>query len=289
MSAVATMLASPICSADEIVREVQCLPSAPKVLPRLKQLLLDGNSSMREIVSLIRIDPGIAARVLRVANSVYYSKGARCLAVEDAVARVGYNQVYEMVAYAVASQVLARPLTVYGVEADELWAQSVACALAAETLASVVGEDRSVAYTTGLLHSVGMVAIDEWAVRHAPVLMFRHQGLPREYVESERALLGTTQAEVGGALLDHWDFPPSMAEPVRWQYTPLGTARYLRQAALLHAAKWIRSMVCREGAPPPLPEACVLQPLRLAPTQLVRMAGEVRLKLVAVKQLLELQ
>jgi HD-like signal output (HDOD) protein len=50
-------------TADEMVRELRHLPSAPKLLPRLKRLLTDANSSMDEIVTLIRLDPGIAARV----------------------------------------------------------------------------------------------------------------------------------------------------------------------------------------------------------------------------------
>lgn len=66
-------------TADEIVRDLKHLPSAPKVLPRLKRLLADTNSSMAEIVSLIRLDPGIAARVLQVGNSTYYSQGVRVL------------------------------------------------------------------------------------------------------------------------------------------------------------------------------------------------------------------
>src|SRR5271170_1005953 len=84
-------------SPDDLVREVRNLPSAPRVLPRLKTLLSDGNSSMLEIVDLIRLDLGIAARVLQVANSAYYSKGARCYTVDEAVNRVGYDQVYELV------------------------------------------------------------------------------------------------------------------------------------------------------------------------------------------------
>jgi len=106
---------------DDIIREVRHLPSAPKVLPRLKVLLGDGNSAMDEIVALVRLDPGIAARVLQLANSAYYGQGAlRCATVEQAVNRVGYGQVFELVSFAVASQVLVRPLDVYGVEADEL-------------------------------------------------------------------------------------------------------------------------------------------------------------------------
>src|ERR1041384_8813434 len=123
--------AIPTLTAAEIVREVKHLPSAPKVPPRLKQLLSDGNSAMHEIVALVRLDPGIAARVLQVANSAYFSKGVRCFTVEEAVNRVGYDQIYELVSYAVASQVLVRPLEIYAIEADELWTMSVACGLRA--------------------------------------------------------------------------------------------------------------------------------------------------------------
>ena len=86
-------LTSPL-TAEDLVLEVRHLPSAPRVLPRLKMLLVDGNSSMDEIVELIRLDLGIAARVLQVANSAYFSKGSRCFTVDEAVNRVGYAQVY---------------------------------------------------------------------------------------------------------------------------------------------------------------------------------------------------
>lgn len=276
---------------DDIIREVKNLPSAPKVLPRLKQLLGDGNSSITEIVGLIRLDPGIAARVLQVANSAYFSKGVRCFTIEEAVQRVGYDEVYDLVAYAVASQVLVRPLDVYGIEADVLWTNAVACALAAETLALRTNQDRNVAYTIGLLHSVGMVAINEWALHHAPTLTLRHAGFPREATEAERAIFGFTQAETGAALLRDWNFPSAMSEPVRWQYAPRASAGQAKMASLLLAAKWIRTSIC---APDPLvcivpPEPLHLQPLGLNATTLGNLVGEVELQLAAVSSLLEVK
>lgn len=273
---------------DDIIREVKHLPSAPKVLPRLKQLLSDGNSAMHEIVALIRLDPGIAARVLQTANSAYYSKGVRCLNVDEAVNRVGYGQVYELVSYAVASQVLVRPLEVYGIEADDLWKMSVACALAAETLALHTKQDRNVAYTVGLLHSVGMVAIDEWALRNARDLRLTNTGFPREAVEQERAVFGFTQSEVGSALLRDWGFAPSMSEPVRWQYAPRASVSQARMSCLLYMAKWLRTTVCAPaGARPPLPEASYLQTLGLTPALLTTMAADITQRLAEVSSLLE--
>jgi len=265
------------------------LPSAPKILPHLKRLLTDSNSSIQDIVTLIRFDPGIAARVLQTANSPFYSKGARCFTVEEAVHRVGYDRVYELVGYAVASQVLVRPLESYGLDQDEMWRSSVACALAAEILASLIGEERNTAYTVGLLSNVGMLAIDEWVQRNHPELKLACHGFPREACEHERTLLGFTQAETGAALLRHWDFPLSMSEPVRWQYFPRSTAGHQRMACLLHAAKWIRSLVCApaHSAPPPAPDAWLLQPLRLTPLQLERCASGVRMQLAAISSLLE--
>lgn len=274
-----------VLTPETMVRELRHLPSAPKVLPRLKQMLCDGNSAMHEIVALIRLDAGIVARVLQLANSAYFSKGVRCFTVDDAVQRVGYDHVYELVSYAVASQVLVRPLEVYSIEADDLWKMSVAGALAAELLAERAREDCNVAYTVGLLHCVGMVAIDEWALRNARTLRLGAVGFPQEATAAERATFGFTQAEAGGALLRHWGFPAPIVEPVRWQYSPRASASRERMATLLYAAKWLRNSVC--GHRPPPPPAVQLQPIGLAPAALDGLALEVAKRLATVSSLLE--
>ena len=291
MIAELTIVSPSAFSAEDIIREVKHLPSAPKVLPRLKKLLSDTNSGMSEIVALIRLDPGIAARVLQTANSAYFNTHAvRCLTVEDAVQRVGYDQVYELVSVAVASQVLVRPLEVYGLESDALWRSSVACAIAAEVLADRTGQDPNIAYTIGLLHRVGMVAIDEWALRHATGLKLKSTNWLREATEAERAALGFTQAEVGATLLRHWNFPLGMSEPVRWQYAPLASGGQTRMASLLLAAKWLRSAVCSDSfGRLPLPDESQLQPLKLHPSALYELSVQVEHQLNQVSSLLNVE
>lgn len=274
---------------DELVRQLKHFPSAPRVLPRLKRLLGDTNSSLAEVVSFIRLDPGIAARVLQMGNSAYYGGGNHCYTIDEAVHRVGYGQIYELVSYAVASQVLVRPLATYGIEADELWQRSVACALAAELIAGQTGVDHDIAYTVGLLHSVGMVAIDEWIFQNHPHenIRFATRALPQEAIEAERAQLGFHQAEAGAALLRLWEFPAAMTEPVRWQYLPRASNSHLRESCLLHAAKWLRTAACTPDASPPLPDATILQPLRLTRPALESWVQEIRARLDAIGSLLQ--
>lgn len=271
---------------EQIVLDVKHLPSAPKVLPRLKRLLQDGNSSMQEIGLLIRLDAAIAARVMKMSNSAFYNQGLRCETVEEAVNRVGFNQIYQLVSYAVASQVLVRPLEVYGLETDQIWRQSVACALAAQYIAMITGDDGSVAYTVGLLHRVGMVAVNEWALRKRPQLRLAGDDYPGEFIRSERAIFGGNQADVGAELLRQWDFPKDTTSAVQFQYAPGGAAGETRMASLLFAARWVRAVVCEEPGHAVTPDLSLLEPLGISHDQLVAVAKDVSAHLQTINTLL---
>lgn len=273
---------------EEIVQSLRHPPCAPKVIPLLKRHLANLNSSIQQIVDLIRLDPGIAARVLQAANSAVFSRGDRCHSVEVAVNRIGFDNIFDIVANAVAEQVLVRPLEAYAIEADDLWRRSVACGIAAETLARLRDEDVNVAYTLGLLHAVGMVAIDQWAQKNAPTMGFFGRGFPREHIDGERALLGWNNAEVGASVLRSWEFPPEMSDPLRWQYEPLGTTAYRRLNCILYAARWLSARVNAEhGHTITPPDDRLLAPIKFTAATLEKLVPVVRDRMDHVQRSLE--
>lgn len=272
---------------EDIVRQLTHLPSAPRVLPRLKRLLSDGNSSLHEVVAMVRLDPGIAARVLQIGNSVYFSHGLRCYTVDEAVNRIGYDQIYGLVSTAVASEVLVRPLDSYSISADELWENSIACACAAELLAQRAGLDRDIAYTIGLLHRVGMIAIDEWITHSGSPIHFTLRPLPLETCEQERAALGFHNAEAGAALLRLWDFPTAMTEPVRWQYMPQATAAHGQLSSLLSIAKWVRTTALSPDQPPMALDPLMLRRAGVPHVDLNELIAGVRQKLTEISDMLD--
>lgn len=279
-----------VLTPDLIVQETKDIPSAPRVLPKLEDLLSDGNSEVHEIVSLIRIEPSIAARVLQISNSAYYSKGGeRCTSVAEAIGRVGFDQVYGMVMHAVTSQVLLRPLTTYQLEVDDLWKRSVTCGIAGELLADLCGQNRETAYTLGLLHGIGMIAVDMWALHHNSTLVMTPKGFPKEYTQSERALLGFTHADVGGILLKKWDFPVDMVSAVRYQYSPPAAGSGASLAALVYAAKWLcENMWAPEGTVVAPPDELWLKSIKLDLNRLNKVGEDLKAREDELKQLLEL-
>ena len=264
---------------EEMVRNLDQLPSTPAILPRLLVLLKSDSASLDEVIDLIRVDPAITARTLQLGSSAYYNpQGHVCESVDEAVHRVGLNQVYKLVSYAATAQLLLRPLAAYQRSPEDTWRRSVSCALAADQLARNTDIDRSIAYTVGLLHGIGMVAIDHWRQRQRLALTFSSAGIPDETIESEKRLLGFDNAAVGAALLKQWDFPANIVDPVACQYDPRACPKDLFLACLLHVAKWLRDAAhIPEALPlPPYPDEWILQTVEVAPESLETRLYQVR-------------
>jgi HD-like signal output (HDOD) protein len=276
-------------SAEAVAQAMRFPPSATRVLPLLKRHLVDINVDIQQIIDLVRLDPGISARVLHAANCTGVSRGVRCHSVAVAVNRIGFNPIFEIVANAVAEQVVVQSLVSYSLEADEFWRRSVVCGLAAEHLAELCDADGNVAYTSGLLHGVGMVAVDQWVQRHMPTLGFFGRGFPNDFSDGERVLLGFTSAEAGAAVLRGWEFPPEMSEPIRWQHAPLTVVAHRQLNCILYAAKWLMARVCAgDKWSGPAPDNRLLAPIKFTATTLGYEITAVQDKLEAVQRCLGL-
>jgi HD-like signal output (HDOD) protein len=264
---------------DDLVRDLGRLPSSPAVLPQLMSLLNESSTALHEVVGLILLDAGIAARVLQVANSAYYGRGIRCEAVDEAVYRIGFLKTYEMVSFAVASRLLIRPLETYGMPAEELWRRSIAGAVAAEVLARRCDLNSNLAYTAGLFHDVGLVAIDTWARNRDTVTRIHSSGYPAETTPCEISVLGFTNASVAAALLRSWKFADVLVEPIRWQFKPAeASTRHQPIACVLSVARWLRDAIAPPaGVPlPRSPDVRAMQLLNQSPAEIASLIEETR-------------
>jgi len=282
-----TMSAQKTPGPQYLARSVKNIPSGPRILPRLQRLLADGNSSLEDIIAPIRLDQGIATRVLQVSNSAYYCKGTHCQTVEEAINRIGFRQVYNVVSNALCSESLVRPLKSYNLKAEEFWKLSVASGLAAERLAVLAGEDRNVAYTIGLLHGLGMVVIDSWLQETTPAARLTYRTFEHEFSRDENEMLHFTQAEAAAALLTHWEFPSEMILPIQLQYAVEIPAEHRRMVAVLRLAKWLRNLAGGVyPAPPEFADPSQLHVLRLSQAQMEGLLDEIRTQMQESRDML---
>jgi HD-like signal output (HDOD) protein len=243
-------------TAESVVKRLQDLPPAPKVLHTLKRLVEAQDTTIEAIAGVIRLEPGLSARVVRMANSTHFGGRGRVDSIMEAIQRVGLIGVQELVTFAVTSQLVGRPLDTYQISAQNLWSRAVACALAASGLAERCDVDRGDAYTAGLMHGIGLLVIDRHAAQKKSKLVLESAGYPLDFAPAERAWLGFSHAEAGAALLDIWGFSDAVSSAVRFQLEPEAAPSHRKLSMILATARWARSLFCvPEETLPELPSS----------------------------------
>lgn len=195
----------------EAIARIQ-LPSLPSSALRAASLARDLDMPSRRIAEAIGLDPALAARVLRAANSPLYSFERSVTTLSRAVTALGNRAVHNLVVVFAASDVMSgkEPLSV---DERAIWRHSTSVAFAAREIASEL-RLRTVeeAFLCGLLHDIGkMLLVRHDRERYDEVLA---AGDEREALGRERELYGATHPVVGAAVADRWGLPKTVVRTI---------------------------------------------------------------------------
>ncbi|MBT7742520.1 MAG: HDOD domain-containing protein [Opitutae bacterium] len=239
-------LVPPPVPLEKIVDFVEDLPAAIQIMPKLQVLLSDANSSISDIIGLIKTDPSLVSRIVKASNTAYFAGSYYCSTIEDAMNRIGFTEAYNIIGYVAASQLFQQDLPLYGLTSDELWSSSVRGASSMQLIGSrlrlvqpYVLPNSGVAYTVGLLRSVGKMLINFFHGTHG-IAALSSLKAPLT-VEMEKSLLGFDNREAAAALLRKWNFQEEVVSPILFQDTPFECEEVRPLACLLNVtAKGIR-------------------------------------------------
>ncbi len=204
-------------SMDEMVAGVAELRPLPAVAFRVLELSDDAKFSAHELASLIASDQALTSKVLRLANSPFYGFARRITTVRDAVVLLGFRAVRQST---LAACVVGDARRSTSLDYDAFWQFCVATGMLAEVLARTEGRYQDQAFTAGVLHQVGVLALDQFRSDLLRAVVDRSaSGVSR--TTAERDVLGFTTAELGGALAEHWGFPADLVDAIGSHTRPL--------------------------------------------------------------------
>ena len=231
---------------EKILTTARTLPAAPQVLSELGELLQDVNTGLDEIAELLKRDAALAARIIRISNSSALGSGVRIGAIEEAVNRVGFGEVYRLVGLATTSRLADRDLNYYRVQAETLRQHIMYSALAAEALAKRCGLDARIAYTAALMRTLGMMVIDRIARERLPLNeAYDHNQYPVGYGAWEGSIFGICNTEVAALILAEWKFPMEIVSSVRDHYLLRQEDYENPSAVLLNLASYLTLLSTR--------------------------------------------
>jgi putative nucleotidyltransferase with HDIG domain len=226
-------------SIDHYIDEVKTLPPAPRVLCQLLDLLREEDVHASDIVDLVTFDPALTAKVIQRCNSAASGSADPVHNLSDAVTRLGFDEIYRMVAGVVGESILGPAQSGYGIAAGELWQHSVTTALAAKVVAQSAGTEANLAFTAGLLHDLGKLVLSQ-SLEGAYEAVIKETGSSgHSFLEAEKSILGVDHAEAGGRLLARWNFPESLVVAVRHHHDPVQARPHEQLAAEVYVGDMI--------------------------------------------------
>jgi putative nucleotidyltransferase with HDIG domain len=140
------------------------------------------------------------------------------------------------------------PVRGYDLPGGKLLSHSLAVAVGAEELARMLGHEvPSHVFTAGLLHDIGKIVLGTFLEVDAGPVLERANSQQLPFDVAEREVLGIDHAEVGGILLDRWNFPVQLVASVRCHHRPEDLSPPDFVADCVHVSNMV-SIECGLGA-----------------------------------------
>jgi len=200
-------------------RDVRNLPALPQAVLEARQLLASDDVAFDRLADAISHDTALAADLLRLANSSLYGLAGRVRTVRDAVSVLGLRNL-DMLLTAAAMRSALRPAASGSFDAVSHWRHCVATGLCAFHLATERRLERDAAFTAGLLHDLGRLAMACVAPQPMQELLARQAAEDAPMLELEPQVLGTDHAAFGAVVAGHWHFGPDIVEAIRLHHGP---------------------------------------------------------------------
>jgi putative nucleotidyltransferase with HDIG domain len=189
------------------------LPALPRQLLQLNSLLSSSPVNVREVSSVIRGLPSLAAQLLRLCDSAPFGLRWRVERVEQAAILLGPERLQNLLFASHLMEVTRGLFT--PAQAEPFWRHSLLTALASERLVrrlQVGDEDQ--AYLGGLLHDVGRIPLLMVAGEENSSVALWLKGEDRDWIAMEREYFGLDHCEVGRWLALQWNLRPVLVEVI---------------------------------------------------------------------------
>jgi len=208
------------------------LPVISEVAHALIKTLDDEDASAKAVSAIIARDPALTAKLMRLANSARFGVARGVNSLDDAIAMAGMAHVRTLALAACFAETFP---DLPGLDSDEFWKSSMACAGYAKWLASGVGDDGQDAWLAGMMMRLGELLIYQ-SSPSAFAEIEQQPHLPGGRWEREQRLLGFSEGQITAELGRRWNFPVVIVQALESSSDPAAAHPFSKLGAIIHLA-----------------------------------------------------
>jgi len=222
--------------------QLEALLNFPRALPAMSRTVSDLLAEMnkedpdpKRVSDLISQDPSLTTRVLRLSNSAFFRVSRKIGSAEEAVSMLGMTHVRSLV---MAAALGSSFKNVPGVNLPQFWRYSLRVADISKSLAGLLRQNESNAFTAGLIHAIGDLIMHIAMPDLISPLDMGTPPLDLNRAQAEMSVFGYTYAQVGAGMAEKWQFPTVIVSALNNQISPFEGEAYDPLGGVLHLASW---------------------------------------------------
>ena len=213
------------------------MPSLSTINSALRALLTADQRYTSHVAEIIRRDPSLSARLLRLVNSVYYGLTTPISSIEEAVFYLGVRQIRQLSMITPIIEDFQRMAGNSPFAWREFWRHCIGTAIMTrEVFESVRTPADEADYVAGLIHDVGKIIMASTFPEHFGEIHRRLEGNADDLLAVEDEVLGMDHAELGAVYLKSHNLPDLMVETSRFHHQPERASHHAQIIAAVQIA-----------------------------------------------------
>lgn len=208
----------PSVKLDLLQDRIQTLLAFPFTVIRVLQLTEDSRSGANDLAKVIIADPVISASILKMANTVFFaSRNRRITTIHDSIVRIGFSETKHLTMAMSVMDMLDVKTANIGFDRLQFWHHSLAVAVLCEHISKgISGVNGSEMFLAGLLHSFGIILLDEFFPDIFEKYLVRTTDRGSTFTESEQEMTVISHADLTFRLFDAWKIPHEIVDSIRF-------------------------------------------------------------------------
>lgn len=234
------------------------LPSLRTIDSALRELLNADQRYTQQIADIIRRDPSLTARLLRLVNSVYYGLSTPVNNLEEAVLYLGLRQIRQLVMATPILEDFQKLTSRSRFSWPAFWQHCIGTAiLTREVMSSLHQPSDETDYVAGLMHDVGKIAMAHAFPDYFHAIYEQGELPSEELLRSEEELLGVNHAELGAMFLQLYNLPDVLINAARFHHSPESSDSHAQLVAAVQIADLLmrHAKIGKSGSPGEITEA----------------------------------
>jgi putative nucleotidyltransferase with HDIG domain len=181
------------------------------VARRVLDLISSDSTTSAILGDALSKDQSLAAHILKVANSAFYSLSREITTLPMAVSVLGLRNLRDQILVATARGAYKR----FGITEKMLWTHSVASGIGSRLIARrLFPQLQEDAFICGLLHDVGKVVLNNECPEEFSEVMMLTYNEGYTYVQAEIQVFGYTHTQLGAMISRNWNYPHIITETI---------------------------------------------------------------------------